>query len=394
MASFFLLNGVLFANLVPRFPEVRARLDLTNTSLGTAIAAMPAGALLAGLFAPALIRRFGSARTAAGGLVLLAVAVALVPLSGAWLGFAAVMLCAGALDAIVDVSMNAHGFRVQRRYGRSIVNAFHGLWSVGSVIGGLMGSAAAGLEIDLPVHLAISGGIFGTSTLVASRFALPGHDDAEREVAQEVGVPGLRGLRSAARPTVLVLALAGLGLLAACGSIVEDVGASWSAIYLRNDLGVAAAAAGLGFVALQVAMTAGRLFGDRVVDRFGRRRVAAAGGVLVAAAMGFAIAVPSLATTLVGLALAGLGVSTIVPAAMHTADELPGLPRGVGLAAVSWALRVGFLISPPIVGVIADAAGLRVGLLVVVVAGLGVSSLGRILGNEPPRAAAPPRPAA
>ena len=392
MASFFLLNGVLFANLVPRFPEVRARLDLTNTSLGTAIAAMPAGALLAGLFAPALIRRFGSARTAAGGLVLLAVAVALVPLSGAWLGFAAVMLCAGALDAIVDVSMNAHGFRVQRRYGRSIVNAFHGLWSVGSVIGGLMGSAAAGLEIDLPVHLAISGGIFGTSTLVASRFALPGHDDAEREVAQEVGVPGLRGLRSAARPTVLVLA--GLGLLAACGSIVEDVGASWSAIYLRNDLGVAAAAAGLGFVAFQVAMTAGRLFGDRVVDRFGRRRVAAAGGVLVAAAMGFAIAVPSLATTLVGLALAGLGVSTIVPAAMHTADELPGLPRGVGLAAVSWALRVGFLISPPIVGVIADAAGLRVGLLVVVVAGLGVSSLGHILGNEPPRAAAPPRPAA
>jgi MFS family permease len=280
---------------------------------------------------------------------------------------------------------------VQRRYGRSIVNAFHGLWSVGSVIGGLMGSAAAGLEIDLPVHLAISGGILGTSAVVATRFALPGHD-AEREVAEDVGVPGLRGLRSAARPTVLVLA--GLGLLAACGSIVEDVGASWSAIYLRNDLGVAAAAAGLGFVALQVAMTAGRLFGDRVVDRFGQRRVALAGGALVAAAMGFAIAVPSLATTLVGLALAGLGVSTIVPAAMHTADELPGLPRGVGLAAVSWALRVGFLISPPIVGVIADAVGLRVGLLVVVVAGLGVLSLGRILRNEPPRAAGPPRPAA
>ncbi len=389
MGSFFLLNGVLFANLVPRFPELRARLDLTNTSLGTAIAAMPAGALLAGLFAPVLIRRFGSARTAAAGLVLLAVAVALVPLSGTWLGFAAVMLCAGALDAIVDVSMNAHGFRVQRRYGRSIVNAFHGLWSVGSVIGGLMGSAAAGLEIDLPVHLAISGAIFGACAVVATRSALPGHDDAEREVAQDVPVPGLRGVRSAARPTVLVLAC--LGLLAACGAIVEDVGASWSAIYLRNDLGVAAAAAGLGFVALQVAMTAGRLFGDRVADRFGQRRVALAGGALVAAAMGFALAVPSLATTLVGLALAGFGVSTIVPAAMHTADELPGLPRGVGLAAVSWALRVGFLISPPIVGVIADAVGLRVGLLVVVVAGLGVLSLGRVLPNDPPHPAGPSR---
>ena len=83
--------------------------------------------------------------------------------------------------------------------------------------------------------------------------------------------------------------------------------------------------------------------------------------------------------TLVGFALAGLGVATLVPAAMHAADELPGVPHGVGLTVVSWLLRVGFLLSPPVVGLVADASGLRVGLLGVVLAGLGVLLFGRVL---------------
>src|SRR5690606_25850007 len=117
-------------------------------------------------------------------------------------------------------------------------------------------------------------------------------------------------------------------------------------------------------------MTVGRLTGDRVVDRFGQRTVVRAGGVLAAAGMGAALAVPSTATVLAGFALAGLGVATLVPAAMHTADELPGLSSGTGLTVVSWLLRGGFLLSPLLVGAVADLAGLRVGLLSVVVAGV------------------------
>ena len=133
-------------------------------------------------------------------------------------------------------------------------------------------------------------------------------------------------------------------------------------------------------------MTIGRLTGDRVVDRFGQRRVARAGGALTAAGMGFALAVPSIPTTLIGFALAGLGVATLVPAVYHAADELPGLPRGLGLAAVNWLLRIGFLLSPPLIGVIADATSLRVALLTVVLAGLGTLVVGRVL----PRTAAAP----
>jgi MFS family permease len=178
--------------------------------------------------------------------------------------------------------------------------------------------------------------------------------------------------------------LAALGALAACGAFVEDAGSSWGALYLRREVGAGAALGGLAFVALQVAMTTGRLTGDRVVDRFGQRRVTAAGGAAITVGMTLALAVPSVGTTLIGFALAGLGVATLIPAVMHTADELPGLPHGVGLTIVSWLLRVGFLISPSAVGLVADATSLRVALLGVVLAGIGVLLLGRVLADARP----------
>ena len=396
VSALFFTNAVLYANLVPRLPEVKDQLELSNAALGTAIAAMPLGALLAGLLAPAFIQRWGSARVGALGLVVLAVAVAAVPLSGSWLVLAAVMLLIGALDAVVDVAQNAHGFRVQRLYGRSVVNAFHGLWSIGAVVGGLLGSAAAGAGTPLGVHLSVSAAVFSLVAIVAHRFLLPGPEGSER-VGQQVERAGAGGGgdaggdpvpgRSGGRPgrrwggagvrTASLLAV--LGALAASGALVEDAGSSWGALYLREELGAGAAAGGLAFVALQAAQTVGRLTGDRVVDRFGQRRVALTGGALTAVGMGAALAWPSIPGTLAGFALAGLGVATLVPAVMHTADELPGLSAGVGLSVVSWLLRVGFLISPTLVGFAADATSLRAALLSVVLAGLLVLVLGRFL---------------
>jgi MFS family permease len=378
VAACFFVNAVLYANLVPRLPELKADLGLSNASLGAALAALPLGALLSGLSAASLIRRFGSARVASGGLTLLAAAVWAAASAPNWAALAGALLLAGALDAVVDVAQNAHGLRVQRAYGRSILNAFHGVWSIGAVTGGLLGSAAAGLGLPLPVHLGIVGVLFGVPALFGPRVLLPGPDDADRPddpVAESAPPLSLR--RTAIRT------MATLGILAACGAFVEDAGNSWSALYLRDDLAAGAAVAGLGFVALSAAMTIGRLTGDRVVDRFGERRVVRVGGALTAAGMGLALALPSVPTAVLGFGLAGLGVATLVPAVYHAADELPGLPRGLGLAVVNWLLRIGFLLSPPLVGVLADAFSLRVALLTVVLAGLGALVLGRVLPGLP-----------
>jgi MFS family permease len=372
----FFLNAVFYANVVPRLPEVKADLGLSNSSLGAALAAMPLGALLAALSSAALMRRFGSGPVASVGLVLLGIVAWTVSVAPNWPALAAAFLVAGALDAVIDVAQNAHGLRVQRLYRRSILNAFHGFWSIGAVAGGLLGSAAAGLGVPLGLHLGVMAVVFGLVAMVASRALLAGPDDADREPAPETEALAGRPVnpwRAAALP------LAALGVLGVCGAFVEDAGASWSALYLRNELAAGAATAGLGFVALQTAMTVGRLTGDRVVDRFGPRRVAHVGGLLIAGGMGGALAFPSIATTLIGFALAGLGVATLIPAVYHAADELPGLSSGSGLTVINWLLRVGFLLSPPLIGVLADATSLRVALLTVVVAGLGTLAFGRAL---------------
>ncbi len=379
VAACFFLNAVFYANVVPRLPEIKAELGLSNASLGAALAALPLGALVAALASAPLIRRFTSARVASFGLVLLGLTLWAVAVAPNWPALAAALFVAGALDAVIDVAQNAHGLRVQRRYGRSILNGFHGLWSIGAVCGGLLGSVAAGLGIPLAVHLGVSAVAFGALALLAYRALLPGDDDADREPepdAAEDGAPPHPGRRGA------VLALTALGILAACGAFVEDAGASWSALYLRTELSAGAAAAGLGFVALQGAMTLGRLTGDRVVDRFGQDRVVQVGGAVIAGGMGLALAFPSMPSSLIGFALAGLGVATLIPAVYHAADELPGLRRGTGLAVINWLLRIGFLVCPLVIGVLADATSLRVALLAVVVAGLGALLLGRVLPSR------------
>ncbi|SOC48784.1 Fucose permease [Blastococcus aggregatus] len=369
----FFVNAVLYANLVPRLPELKAELGLSNTALGTALAAQPLGALLAGLTVAPLISRLGSARVAGVGLPVLAAAIWTAAAAPQWGVLAGALLVAGAVDAAVDVAQNAQGLRVQRRYGRSIINAFHGTWSVGSLAGGLVGAAAAGLGVPLSLHLGVVAVLFGAPALLGARLLLPGSDDGPGATPS----PGAtRRPRARARAGV---GLAALGALAACAVVVEDAGSSWSALYLRVELDAAPAVAGLGFVALSLAMTLGRFTGDRAVDRFGRRRVVQAGGLLSAVGLGAALALPSVPATLAGFALAGLGVATLVPAAYSAADELPGLRPGLGLALVNVLLRIGSLVVPPLIGVVADATSLRVALLAVVVAGLGTALLARSL---------------
>jgi MFS family permease len=390
VAALFLTNGAVFFNVVPRYPQIKAELGLSNGVFGTAVAAYPLGALLAGLLAGAAIRRLGSARVASFGIVLTTIATLAIPVAPGWILFGAVLFVVGALDSVVDVAQNAHGLRVQRLYRRSIVNSLHGVWSIGAVLGGLMGAAAAGLRVPLSAHLAVSAALFSAVALIAYRFLLPGPEDAERtaeaeDVAAADGHPAAPPAHHGRRRPLTgsaVRMLAALGVLAACGALVEDAGSTWGALYLSTGLGTSAATAGLAVVALQGAMTIGRLTGDRVVDRFGQRTVARAGGMLAAAGMGVALALPTVPITLAGFALAGLGFATLVPAAMHTADELPGLPPGTGLTIVSWLLRAGFLLSPPLVGFLADLTSLRVGLLTVVAAGLVTAVLARVLADR------------
>lgn len=384
VSALFLTNGALFANILPRYPEIKAALGLDNTAYGLSIAALPAGAIVAGLAAAVLIRRFGSARLAVFGTALTSVGYLLAGLSPSALLFAGALFLTGACDAITDVAQNAHGLRVQRRYGRSIINSFHAIWSIGAVLGGAMAALAIAVGLPVGIHLAISTTVFAAVAIGALRFCLPGRDDETVEDAVAEGTE----IRQAARrgPGLrTILLLAALTLIAMAGAVGEDAGNSWATLYLADSLDAAAAIAPLGFIALMLAQFIGRILGDGLTDRFGQRLVAGAGGLIAAVGMGLALAFPSVPGTILGFAALGFGIATLIPAAMHAADELPGLPRGVGLTVLSWLLRVGFLLSPPFVGFIADNESLRAGLLIAPAAGLVAVVLCGALEQRRPR---------
>ncbi|MDO4605870.1 MAG: MFS transporter [Bowdeniella nasicola] len=374
----FFTNGAIFANVLPRYPMVKDELAVNAATFGALVACFPAGAMIAGLAAGRVIRRYSSASTAVVGTYIVAAALAgaALALQVHPLLFGAAMFLGGAADAIVDVAQNAHGMRVQRHYGRSIINGFHAAWSAGAVIGGLCGSAAQTAGLPLVAHLAISGIIFAGAALAVRRWALPGLD------TDEVTLDDAAPARAAASPRLSQsagTALAALAVVALAGTFVEDAGNTWSAIYMRDVALAPGHLTGLAFVAMVGAQFVGRLTGDRLTDRFGARAVAVVGGILIAAGFIPMLAWPHAASTIAAFTLAGFGCATLVPAAFDAADRLPGLPVGTGLTLIGWLMRLAFLAGPPVIGWIADAVSLRAGLAIIPMGALALLFACRVL---------------
>jgi len=333
----FLTNGAVFANLLPRYPQIKADLGLSNAEYGLAIASFPSGALMAGLAAGALIRRFRSSRVAVAGTLLTSLGMLLAGLAPSW--------------------------------GRSPVRS---------------SSRAAWTPSRTWRRTRTACGCSGSTAAQSSTRSTPSGVSEPWAAASWAVSPRASTCRVACIWASMGLCriwlmMAALVLIAVGGTLVEDAGSTWAAVYLSGTLGADVGIASLGYIALVGAQFVGRLLGDGLVDRFGQRAVARTGGATTAVGMGAALLFPSLPGSIAGFALAGFGVATLVPAAMHGADELPGLRAGTGLTLLSWLMRLGLLVSPPIVGLVADAVGLRVGLLVVPLAGALVLALAGVL---------------
>ena len=384
----FLANGLGFANLVPRFPEIVAGLGLSKSAFGQAVAAASVGALVSGLAASWLISRLTSAKVASLGMLVVALALLGAGLARSWLVLAVCLLVVGGTDSIVDVAQNAHGLRVQRRWGASIVTSFHASWSLGAVLGAAMGQAMAGAGVGLGTHMVLTAVVLlvlSTGPLLAGWF-LPGHDRADREpdeIKEFDNAPQVRPATSSRRVgPVTILVLLVVGLLCAASMFPEDVAMNWSSLLL-SEQGAGAGHVGLGLVALQGTMIVGRLVGDRIIDAVGQRAVIAWGGALVTLGMSIALLVSSVPGTLLGMAISGAGCAVAVPVTYSAADDVEGLPPGLGLTIVSWLARLAGLLAPPVVGRLADDHGLWVALAYGLLGGFIMVSCWPVLRRRP-----------
>jgi len=259
--------------------------------------------------------------------------------------------------------MNAHGVAVERRYGRQILASFHAAFSLGGLVGGALGALAAGAGIDVRVQLAFVGVVSAIVGLLWSRRFLGANADAIGRSEPVLVRPPRR--------------LWALGALAFACLLIEGASADWSAVYLRDELSTTAAVAALAFTAFSVAMTAGRVVGDRLVRRFGPQAVVRAGGAIAAAGFGLALVAAHPVAAIAGFACLGAGMSGVVPIVFRASGHVPGMTAGVGLAAVSSTGYLGFLIGPPTIGGLAELLGLPTALGVLVLLSAAVALLAR-----------------
>jgi MFS family permease len=370
ISTVFAVNGFLVATWLPRLFEVQQGLGMSDGQLGAALSAGAIGGVLCGPLAAPLVARWGSARVIVVQALLLAIATPLVGFAPSWLFFAGVLAWIGATDAIMDAAMNAHGIRVQLLYRRSILNGLHGFWSLGTVIGGILGTATLALSIPLGPFLIGVAALSVFAIVFTARWLLPAPDPHSHDTSGVIH----------ARKTWSWL-LIGLGVFTLLAVVVEDVPARWSSIYLAS-LTTSSLLIGSGFVAFTFAMTIGRFTGDRLVDRFGNVRVIRVSMSAAAVGMGGALLIGTPWAYIVASLVVGYSIATLFPAAMRAAAHIPGIRPATGVAIASWLARAGFVFSPIIVGLVADSAGIAWGLTLPVFAALLLVALASVVGDH------------
>ncbi|GAA4284378.1 MFS transporter [Brevibacterium daeguense] len=391
ISLFFFLNGFIAAGLLARLPEVKSHLELTTVAFGLIVAAFPLGSISAAWLPAPLIRRFGAAEVAGAGTVILALIFATAGFASApWL-LALLLLLGGFMDAVVDASQNVHGLAVERLRGKSIFNSLHAAWSVGSVTGGALGLGAGALLIPLSTHLVVSGSLavliagWAWSLTVLSKRAPaynlvgsmgPGAAPAGERADAAAGGAAAGGAAAggatadgnSAKPWALLIAIIALGLL---GALIEDLGMNWSSVYLNQVAGVPVHTAGAAYVVALGGQLIARLLADATTDRIGRPAVVRAGGVLVVCGMLLAMLVAEPWAVVIAFFLSGFGSATFIPSAYAAAGALPGFRHGTAITLTSWVLRIGMLVSSPLLGYAAGLVGLRYALVITLAAGVG-----------------------
>ncbi len=359
----FAMAGLVMAQTFARMPAIRDAVEASKGELGLALIGGGLGSLLAMPFTGRLVDRLGTRRVVTLTIVLACAgwsSLAFVP--NPWvLGFA--LLLTGAPVGIWDVAMNVQASQVERLRGRSLMPFFHAAFSAGTVIGAGAGALAAWLGyglLQLPVIGAIAMviGLLGVRHFMADEST---DDDADVEHSGEVTTSGeQRPARRGVTPLEIMIGVVCLG-----GALAEGSANDWLAILLVDVHGAPAAWGALALTAFNVAMMTGRLLGSPAIDRFGRERVVQAGGLMATVGILLASQVPSLPVALLGGLIWGLGVSTIFPAAISAAAEIPG--RGNRAITVVSTIAYGaFLFGAPTIGLLAEAFGLSRALFVVI----------------------------
>ncbi len=358
----FLVSGIAMSAWAPLVPLAKARTGLDEASLGLVLLCFGGGSMVAMPLAGLSSAKFGTRSAIVVAVALIGLVLPLLTIVDGPLALAATLLVFGAGLGALDVAMNLQAIAVERASGRAMMSGFHGLFSAGGIVGASGVALALSAGIDVTVVIEVLAVLLATAIVANLRGLL---SEATRDPATPFVLP--HGI-------VLVI-----GLLAAAAFLVEGAVLDWSALLMTTVRDVPVTRASAGYIAFSIAMTAGRFGGDRVVQRFGGRRVLVAGAACSAAGIAVVALLPSWQAGVAGFALVGIGCSNIVPVLFTSAGRQTVMPESLAVPAMTTMGYAGLLAGPALIGFTAHATSLVAAFALLAVLMLGVAAMARRL---------------
>lgn len=356
----FFICGIGHGTWAPRLADIKGQIGASDGQLGMALLMLGIGALIAMPITGGLVGRVGSRRMSLVTAIAHGLAFPLMVLAWDWISLGVAMLIYGLAIASLDVAMNVQATEIEERYGHPIMSSFHGIYSVGDMMGALATGFAATIALSLGAHFLIVAIIVLLAGVVGCRLmiTLSTKDRGNGEDSHRFVMPS---------GTLVIVGLIALAALLAEGSVGD-----WSAVYLTEyqDADTPMAAIALTVFALTMAIM--RFLGDRLVACFGPFVMLQASGLLAALGLAIALLTETAMIAIAGYGVAGLGIAVLFPVALSVAPKLSKMSKGASVAAVATLGYGGFLVGPPVIGLLADwiSLPLALGLVVILTAAI------------------------
>ncbi|WP_271022277.1 MFS transporter [Rhizobium sp. RCAM05973] len=357
----FLIAGLAMAAWAPLVPFAKSRIGVEDGAFGLLLLCLGLGSIVAMPVTGALAGRFGCRTVIVGSSLLLAIAVPLLALANTSFTLALALAMFGASIGTLDVAINIQAVIVEKDSGHNMMSGFHGLFSLGGIVGAggvslLLGAGLAPLVATLIISIAV------LMLLLRSYSGLLPVSNREAENTPLFVLP--KGI------------VISIGLLCFVVFLGEGAILDWSALFLISEHSVDQKMAGLGYTMFAVAMTLGRLTGDWIVKTLGGMCVVAIGSVLAASGFLLSVLAPGQILVFVGFALVGLGASNIVPVLFTAAGRQKSMPANLAIAAITTIGYAGILAGPAFIGFVAQHASLSKAMILLAVALAAVAVAG------------------
>ena len=362
IALHFLFCGFIFAAWAARIPSFKSSFQLNEANLGATLFMLPLGSFLALPFAGWAVDKFGSKWMMVLSTVAYVLVLNLFPYAPSIFQLALALFVFGFIGDVMNIAMNTQGVDIQHLFQKPILSSFHAMWSLGALLGALVGGFTIQHELSTATHYMIVG--LPVVLLSISSLPLLIKKDGAKEKDKKLFILPEKELWL-------------VGVVCLFSTLCEGAMADWSTLYYQQSQGQTNLVSTAGFTAYAFSMTIGRFAGDKLILLLKYRKVVLLDGLLIAGGMLLALATSNAILIILGFGLVGFGVSTIIPIAYSVAASSKTMKASVALAAVSTIGFSGFLIGPPVIGFIAQETGLRIALLLVAILGIAIIGLGR-----------------